>query len=143
MAAYGALHSCRRKYMLNYFGESAPDTCNNCDVCLSRPERTEGTELAQKALTAIAKLQQRFGSGYVVDFLRGSKAGRIRPHHRSLTTYGVGAGIPKDTWHAIINDLIVQGYIEQSTGEYPTLKLTRRSASVLKGREKVMIVPCT
>ncbi|HTF20447.1 MAG TPA: DNA helicase RecQ [Chryseolinea sp.] len=143
MAAYGALHSCRRKYMLNYFGETASDHCGNCDVCLSQPERTEGTELAQKALTAIARLDQRFGSGYVVDFLRGSKAGRIRPYHRTLTTYGVGASIPKDAWHAIINDLIVQGYIEQSTGEYPTLKLTRRSMPVLKGKEKVMIVPCT
>jgi ATP-dependent DNA helicase RecQ len=143
MAAYGTLHSCRRKYMLNYFGEPAADHCGNCDVCLSQPERTEGTELAQKALTAIARLQQRFGSGYIVDFLRGSKAGKIRPHHRTLTTYGVGAGIPRDTWHAIINDLIAQGYIEQSTGEYPTLKLTRRSVPVLKGKEKVMIVPCT
>lgn len=143
MAAYGALYTCRRKYLLNYFGESAPDHCGNCDVCLSKPERTEGTELAQKALTAIARLQQRFGSNYVVDFLRGSKAGKIRPHHRTLTTYGIGAGIPKDTWHAIINDLIVQGYIEQSTGEYPTLRLTQRSSQVLKGKEKVMIAPCS
>jgi ATP-dependent DNA helicase RecQ len=143
MATYGALHACRRKYMLDYFGEAAPDFCGNCDVCLSQPERTEGTALAHKALTAISRLQQRFGSGYVVDFLRGSKAGKIRAHHRTLTTYGAGAELPRDTWHAIINDLIAQGYIEQSTGEYPTLKLTRRSAQVLKGKEKVMIASCT
>jgi len=143
MAAYGSVHSCRRKYMLNYFGEAASDTCGNCDVCLSQPERTEGTDLAQKALSAIARLDQRFGSGYVVDFLRGSRAGKIREHHRQLATYGIGASIPKNTWHAIINDLIAQGYIEQSTGEYPTLRLTRRSMPVLKGREKVMLVPCT
>lgn len=143
MAAYGATHTCRRKYMLNYFGEAAPDHCGNCDVCLSVPERTEGTELAQKALAAIARLQQRFGSGYVVDFLRGSKAGKIRTHHRTMATYGAGAGISRETWHAVINDLIVQGYIEQSTGEYPTLKLTRRSTPVLNGKEKVMLATCT
>ncbi|MEJ1241362.1 DNA helicase RecQ [Chryseolinea sp. T2] len=143
MATYGALHTCRRKYILNYFGEEAPEHCGNCDVCLSNPERSEGTELAQKALTAIAGLRQRFGSGYVVDFLRGSRAGKIKAQHRTLTTYGIGAGISRDTWHAILNDLIAQGYIEQSTGEYPTLKLTRRSASVIRGKEKVMIAPCT
>jgi ATP-dependent DNA helicase RecQ len=143
MATYGSVHTCRRKYMLNYFGEAAAETCGNCDVCLNQPERTEGTDLAHKALTAIARLEQRFGSGYVVDFLRGSRAGKIREHHRLLAAYGVGAGIPKDTWHAIINDLITQGYIEQSTGEYPTLKLTRRSMPVLKGKEKVMLAPCT
>lgn len=143
MAVYGSIHTCRRQYILNYFGEAAAHQCGNCDVCLNQPEREEGTELAQKALMAISRLQQRFGSGYVIDFLRGSKAGKIRAHHRSLATYGAGAGIPKDTWHAIINDLIAQGYIEQSTGEYPTLKLTRRSMPVLKGVEKVMLVPCT
>ena len=143
MANYGAAHTCRRKYMLNYFGEEASDYCGNCDVCLRTPERTEGTELAQKALTAIARLQQRFGSRYVVDFLRGSKAGKIRNHHRTLTTYGVGAEVSREAWHAIINDLIAQGYIEQSTGEYPTLKLTRRSTPVLNGKEKVMLAACT
>ena len=143
MAAYGALYSCRRKYMLNYFGEEASEHCGNCDVCLSEPERSDGTDLAHKALTAIAGLRQSFGSGYVVDFLRGSKAGRIREQHRTLTTYGIGADVSRDAWHAILNDLIAQGYIEQSMGEYPTLRLTRRSASVLKGKEKVMIAPCT
>lgn len=143
MAAYGGLQTCRRKYMLNYFGEAAPDFCGNCDVCLRQPERTEATEMAQKALSAISGLRQRFGTGYVVDFLRGSKAGKIRPYHRSLTTYGIGAGVSKDAWHTVINDLIVQGYIELSDGEYPTLKLTRRSVPVLKGKEKVMLAACT
>ncbi|MGC3943893.1 MAG: RecQ family ATP-dependent DNA helicase [Chryseolinea sp.] len=143
MAAYGALHTCRRKYMMNYFGEEAHDYCGNCDVCLLQPEREEGTELAQKVLHAIAGLRQRFGSSYVVDFLRGSKAGKIKAQHRMLTTYGTGADMSRDAWHAVLNDLIAQGYIEQSTGEYPTLKLTRRSASVLRGNEKVMIAQCT
>lgn len=143
MAAYGALHTCRRKYMMNYFGEEAPDYCGNCDVCLLQPEREEGTELAQKALNAIAGLRQRYGSGYVVDFLRGSKAGKIKAQHRTLTTYGIGAGVSRDGWYTILNDLIAQGYIEQSTGEYPTLKLTHRSTPVLRGKEKVMIALCT
>jgi ATP-dependent DNA helicase RecQ len=143
MAAYGSLHTCRRKYMMNYFGQEAPDYCGNCDVCLHQPARTEGTALAQKALTAISGLRQRFGSGYVVDFLRGAKTARIKPYHRSLQTYGTGAGVSKESWLAVINDLIVQGYLAQSPGQYPTLKLTRRSVPVLKGKEKVMLAPCT
>ncbi len=143
MTLYGALHTCRRKYLLNYFGEPAPDSCGNCDVCLSRPDRTEGTELAQKALSAISRLRERFGSGYVIDFLRGSKTARIKAHHRALESYGIGADMSKDAWHVIINDLIVQGYVIQSRGQYPTLKLTKRSVPVLKGKERVMLARCT
>ena len=71
MTEYGELTTCRRKYLLNYFDETAENFCGNCDVCLTRTELIDATVLAQKVLSAVSRLDQRFGAGYVIDFLRG------------------------------------------------------------------------
>jgi ATP-dependent DNA helicase RecQ len=140
MAEFCQVRSCRRKYLLNYFDEKAPDQCGNCDVCLTEYEKIEGTVIAQKALSAVARLKGRFGVNYVVDFLRGSRAEKLWPEHKSLRTYGVGADIPKESWMEYIKDLIAQGYLQKATGEYPVLQLTDKSASVLKGGQKVELI---
>jgi ATP-dependent DNA helicase RecQ len=139
MAAYGDLTSCRRKYLLNYFDETAPDYCGNCDACLTRLELADATVTAQKALSAVARLQERFGAGYVIDFLRGSASIKIQEDHKLLKTYGIGADISKEQWSDIFHQLISQGYLAKSEGNYPVLKLTAKSAVVLKGEEKVML----
>ena len=137
MAEYGELRTCRRKYLLNYFGETAPDYCGSCDVCLSEFEMIDGTIIAQKAMSAISRLNQSFGAGYVIDFLRGSKSEKIRPNHKELKTYGVGKDLSKEEWNRYIYDLIHLGYLEKKEGRYPVLQLTERSQAVLKGHEKV------
>lgn len=139
MATYGDLSTCRRKFLLNYFDESADNFCGNCDVCLTRTEQTDGTILAQKVLSAVYRLQERFGSGYVIDFLRGSNSAKIREEHKGIKTFGVGADVSKSEWEMIIRDLLAQGYLAKSDGEYPVLKLTPRSGNVLRGMESVMI----
>jgi ATP-dependent DNA helicase RecQ len=106
MAAYGDSSTCRRNQdLLAYFGESAPP-CGNCDVCLTRIERVDGTVLAQKVLSAVTRLQERFGTGYVIDFLRGSTAAKIQEEHKQLKTFGIGADVSKEVWNDIISDLL-------------------------------------
>lgn len=139
MAQFCEIRSCRRKYLLNYFGEQAPETCGSCDVCLSTVEKEDATVIAQKALSAISRLNQGFGLSYVTDFLRGSKSEKIREEHKWLKTYGIGADISKQQWMTYLRDMIALGLIEQSNGEYPILKLTQKSLSVLKGEERVLL----
>lgn len=139
MAEYGDLNSCRRKFLLNYFDEASENYCGNCDICLTRVEQTDGTVLAQKVLSAVTRLQEKYGAGYVTDFLRGSNATKIQDEHKQLKTYGVGADVSKEDWNSVIRDLLAQEYLAKSEGMYPVLKLTPKSANVLKGLEKVMI----
>lgn len=137
MVNYCELNSCRRKYLLNYFDEQASDYCGSCDVCLNKYELFDGTLIAQKALSAVARLNNAFGAGYVIDFLRGSKSEKIRPEHTQLKTYGVGADLKKEDWADYIDQLVRQGYLQKSQGQYPVLQLTETSALVLKGLSKV------
>jgi ATP-dependent DNA helicase RecQ len=140
MADFCEIRSCRRQYLLRYFGEEAPDACGNCDVCLTEYETFDGTVIAQKAISAVVRLQERFGASYAVDFLRGSKAAKIRPEHKLLKTYGVGADLSRVEWLRFIKDLVALGYLRFSEGEYPLLQLTAKSAAVLKGEVPVLLV---
>jgi len=139
MAMYGDLGSCRRKYLLNYFDEETSNFCGNCDICLTRVELVDGTVSAQKVLSAVTRLQERFGAGYVIDFLRGSNTVKMQEDHRAIKTFGIGGDISRETWSGIIRDLLSQGYLAKSEGLYPVLKLTTKSALVLKGMERVML----
>lgn len=140
MAEFCQVRYCRRKYLLNYFDEEAPDQCGACDVCLTDYEKIDGTVIAQKALSAIYRLNERFGMTYVIDFLRGSQSEKIRPEHKMLKTYGVGSNISKEDWRKYIEDLLFQQYLQKAKGEYPVLKLTDKSIGVLKGDIKVQLI---
>jgi ATP-dependent DNA helicase RecQ len=139
MAEYCEAKSCRRKFLLNYFGEEFPDNCQSCDACLRVYEEEDGTIPAQKILSAVSRLQERYGMNYIVDFLRGSKSEKINGEHLNLRTYGVGKDTAKDDWMRYIKDLIHGGYLRVDQGIYPVLKLTAKSASVLSGEEKVLM----
>lgn len=140
MARFAQLTTCRRKYLLNYFDESAPEHCGSCDVCLSKYDLIDGTIIAQKALSAVFRLNQSFGMNYTIDFLRGSKSEKMRGEHKELKTYGVGADISKEDWQTYFRDLIARGFLMQTDDEFPKIKLTRTSEDVLKGRIKVELV---
>lgn len=137
MAGLAETRQCRRQYLLQYFGEEAPDHCGNCDICLGQFERTDGTIVAQKLLSAVYRLQERFGMNYVVDFLRGSAT--IKEVHKEIKTYGIGKDIAKEQWKQYGRELMQMGYLQQSAGEYPILQLTDTSWRVLKGEENVML----
>lgn len=139
MADYCDLNTCRRKYLLNYFDEAAPDYCGNCDACRRRANHIDGTIHAKKILSAVSQLKQRFGAGYVVDFLRGSTSSRLWAEHKQLEAFGIGADLGKDDWNGMIKDLLSQGYLGKSDGWRPTLFLTDKSKLILGGDGHVMI----
>jgi ATP-dependent DNA helicase RecQ len=140
MGRYGELFTCRRKYLLNYFDEKADDPCGNCDVCLSAAEMFNATVPARKVIAAVSRLGERFGAGYVVDFLRGSKSAKMHRWHQTQENFGAGADLSKEAWNRIISELIQRGYLIKSYDDgYPLLKLAGNSAAVLTGTEKVML----
>jgi len=140
MVRYSQLQTCRRQYLMNYFDEAFPDNCGSCDICLSEYEKFDATLIAQKALSAVARLKERFGNTYVIDFLRGSRNEKIREEHKQLKTYGVGADISKPDWQRYLRELISLGYLQTTNDAYPVLKLTAKSDAVLKGEHKVELV---
>jgi ATP-dependent DNA helicase RecQ len=141
MVHYSQLHGCRRQYLLKYFDEDFPSpNCGSCDFCLTEFKKFDATLIAQKALSAVARLKERFGSGLVIDFLRGSSNPKITDELKQLKTYGVGADVSKTDWQRYIRELVSLGYLQQTDDIYPVLKLGPKSEAVLKGLEKVELV---
>ena len=130
---------CRRKYLLNYFGETASDNCGSCDVCLGSRTLVDATLIAQKFLSAVARMNEKFGAGYIIDVLRGSNSEKIRAEHKKLTVYGIGKDLSKDEWHHYAKELLYEDYLQQSNGEYPVLQLTEKSKAVLFRAEKAFL----
>jgi ATP-dependent DNA helicase RecQ len=140
MVKYSQLQTCRRQYLMQYFDEAFPDNCDSCDICLSEYEKFDATLIAQKALSAVVRVKERFGSTYVIDFLRGSKNEKIREEHKQLKTYGIGADVSKADWHRYLRELVTLGYLTVTDDAYPVLKLTDKSDAVLKGLQKVELI---
>jgi ATP-dependent DNA helicase RecQ len=140
MVGFAQALTCRRRVLLGYLGEATESDCGNCDVCLDPPEVYDATEDAQKALSCVFRLGERFGVGHVVDVLRGSDKQRIIDmRHDRLSTYGVGADLSTDAWRSLIQQLIHLGYLRQEIGKYPVLRLTPAATPVLRGRETLML----
>jgi len=132
--------TCRRRVLLNYFGERLEQDCGNCDVCLNPPEQFDATEVARKALSCVYRVGQRFGIGYVVDVLRGADNERIRSrHHHQLSTYGLGSDRSEQEWTSIIRQLIHHGYLIQDIADYSVLKLTAAARPLLRGEETLAL----
>jgi ATP-dependent DNA helicase RecQ len=138
MAALCSTRQCRRQYLLNYFDEAAPPYCGSCDVCLSDEEKSDATVEAQKLLSAVSRLNGKFGINYVIDFLRGSST--TRAEHQSIKTYGIGKDISKDQWKLYVREMLHLKYLQQSEGEFPVLQLNETSMQILKGELKVRLV---
>ncbi|MBU0479886.1 MAG: DNA helicase RecQ [Proteobacteria bacterium] len=136
MVAFAEAQSCRRQVLLGYFGEQLPEPCGNCDICLSPPELHDVTDDARKALSCVYRVGQRFGIGYVIDVLRGSKNERImKQQHDQLSTYGIGSDQPKEFWASLLHHLVQHGYLFQDVADYSVLKLTDASRPLLRGEK--------
>jgi len=130
---------CRRKVLLNYFGEEMQgEQCGNCDNCLDPVDTWEGTVVAQKALSCIARTGQKFGTGHVTDVLLGRDTEKIRRfNHKQVSTYGIGEGRSKKEWRSIIRQLVAKGMIRVDVSGYGALKLTEACRPVLRGERDV------
>ena len=132
--------TCRRRVLLNYFGERLAQNCGNCDVCLNPPDQFDATEDARKALSCVYRLGQCFGIAYVVDVLRGADNERIRSrHHQQLSTYGIGVDRSEVEWTSIIRQLIHHGYLIQDIANYSVLKLTEAARPLLRGEQTLQL----
>ena len=131
--------SCRRVALLSYFGE-ASQPCGNCDVCLNPPTLWDGTEAAQKLLSAVYRTGQRFGAGHVIDVLLGKTTEKVDKFgHTQLSVFGIGASQTDKVWRAVLRQLVVRGLLEVDHTAYGALKLTAAAKPVLKGEETVML----
>ncbi|MDQ9128395.1 ATP-dependent DNA helicase RecQ [Serratia fonticola] len=134
MGAFAEAQTCRRLVLLNYFGEGKQQACGNCDICLDPPKRYDGLEDARKALSAIGRVGQRFGIGYVVEVLRGSNNQRIREFgHEKLPVYGIGRDQTTEHWTSVLRQLIHLGFITQNIAMHSALQLTEAARPVLRG----------
>ena len=149
MVEYGDAKSCRRAFLLDYFGEEwTANSCSACDVCLTASEQPEaagaydGTETAQKVLSAVIRTGERFGVNHVVDVLRGSRARRIlQAGHDRLSVYGIERGVPTDDLKEIVDQLIGKGLAaRRADREYPTLYVTDKGRELLRTRESVTLI---
>lgn len=132
---------CRRRILLGYFGENPAQNCGNCDVCQNPPQQFEGTEIAQKALSAIFRLQQNVGMGMAIDVLRGSGKKELREKgYDQIKTFGAGRDISQWDWHQYLLQLINLGYLEIAYDQGNALKLTALSQQVLFGKQPVQLV---
>ena len=135
-------NECRRKTILNYFDEQFEAPCGNCDVCLGATKNWnafEGTIIAQKALSAVIRLENQFGMMYVINFLRGSDSKKIYERHRQLPTFGRGAEISLPHWKNYFSQLLDQGLLAKH-GEYSVLHVTDKGKKVLYQNEKVTLI---
>ncbi|APF24497.1 DNA helicase RecQ [Clostridium butyricum] len=133
-------NECYKKFILAYFGEELKDDCNSCSNCMNEGEVVDKTVDAQKVLSCIYRMNQKFGSGMVVDVLRGSKNKKVLQFKfNELSTYGIMKEFSADELKTFINTLVSQGYIRVVEGTYPILALNSMSRKILVGEEKVML----
>ncbi len=138
MLQFAEAKSCRRKILLSYFGEHLLKNCGNCDVCQNPPKNFDGTILAQKALSGIARMGEKEGITMLINVLRGSNNADVHEkNYAQLKTYGVGKEVSFFDWRDYIIQLANQGLIEIMYSENSALKISSLGKKVLKGEKKV------
>jgi len=140
MGAFAEAQTCRRLVLLNYFGEGRQQACDNCAICLDPPRRYDGLVEAQKALSCIYRVGQRFGMGYIVEILRGANNQRIRDmQHDKLPVYGIGREQSHEHWTSVLRQLIHLGLVTQNIAMHSALQLTEAARPTLRGEVPLML----
>ena len=135
MREYAEADVCRRRILLNYFGEQSANDCGNCDVCQHPPRRFDGTVLVQKALSAVARVRQQATLRVISDILHGNFSAEVKSHgYDRLPTFAVGRDVPLRDWNDYLLQMIQLGYLEIAYDEQNHLRITAQGADVLYGR---------
>jgi ATP-dependent DNA helicase RecQ len=132
--------SCRRQVLLGYFGEADQAPCGKCDNCQSPAPSWDGTIAAQKALSAIYRTGQRFGTRHLVDVLLGAETERVlRLGHNRLKTFGVGTELDRRGWLSVYRQLVAQGVVLPDIAGHGGLVLAPGAAEILRGHRSVRL----
>ncbi len=140
MQEYAEAQVCRRRILLNYFGELSDHGCDNCDNCLTPPETFDGTIAVQKVLSAIARTEEQTSTSTVIDILHGTTSEEVLAHgYNTLRTFGVGSDTPIRAWRDVILQMLQLGYIEIAYNENHRLLITPLGREVLYGHSTVRL----
>lgn len=126
-AAYAETSVCRRKVLLHYFGEEyLEDNCGCCDNCLNPKKQVEAKELLVAVLEVVGALKEKFKADYVVNMLIGKETSEIQSYeHQEMEVFGSGQDEDEKTWHAVIRQALIAGYLGKDIENYGLLKVTK------------------
>lgn len=133
--------TCRRLVLLNYFGEHHQTPCQNCDICLDPPKQYDALIDAQKVMSTIYRVGQRFGMHYIIAILRGLNNQKIKDNsHETLSVYGIGKEKSAEHWQSVIRQLIHLGLVKQVLDHFnTTLQLTENAKPFLRGERPLQL----
>jgi ATP-dependent DNA helicase RecQ len=141
MKQYAEADICRRRILLSYFNETADKDCGNCDVCLNPRSKFDATVIAQKALSAIVRTQEKVAMGALIDILRGSQNKNIiEKGYNQLKTFGAGRDLKTEEWTDYLLQMLNSGVMDIAYDEAHTFKLNTVSWQVLKENKQVLLV---
>ena len=141
MEEYAESRVCRRRILLNYFGETSSKDCGHCDVCNNPPHTFDGTVLTQKALSAVVRAGEKIAVGTCIEILRGMQTPAItRNHYNELKTFGVGKDVSVRDWQAYMLQMLQMGFFEVAYNMHNQMKVTPLGWKVLKGEHQVSLV---
>ena len=141
MREYAEASVCRRRILLNYFGQETASDCHNCDVCQHPPQLFDGTQYVQMALSAIMRANQMISMHTCIDILCGILSDEVN-HNRyhGLKTFGVGRAVPVRDWKDYMLQMLQMGFVEVMYDQHNHLRITELGKQVLYGKRQAMLV---
>lgn len=131
---------CRRKTVLHYFGEAYDKNCGNCDVCSNPPQQFDGTTAAQKALSALLRMEEKVGMNMLIDVLRGSQRREIfQAGFDQIKTYGAGREYSFEEWQFLLSQMLHHGLIEIAYDDNNCLRATEAGRAVVFSQQPVRL----
>ena len=134
MREYAESGVCRRRILLNYFGEQTGHDCGNCDVCANPPRRFDGTRYVQMALSAVKRTEEQIRISTVIEIVKGMRSTNVVKHgYDRLKTFGVGRDVSTNDWQDYLLQMLQMGFIELAYDDGNKVKVTELGSDVLYG----------